>query len=381
MRHMQQYKSTLIYGFAIFAMFFGSGNLVFPIQIGYLTGSNWFLGFLGLFISGILLPFLGLFVIKLHRGSYNNFFREAGELAGTLIPLFALSLLGSFGVVPRCIIVAYGSMAYIFPEISLSMFSIIFCIITFLFCLKDQVMIGILGKFMSPVLLIALSVLIMVGVNKAAPAEISSDSAFAEGFLTGYQTMDLFAAFFFSALVFSQIQNSLAKGAEYKEIIRITIKPSIFGALLLALIYSGFVFLGAHYSNLLNNAAPESMLPIIAMHIMGDNAAVFIAIAMLFSCLTTAVALNNIYSRYICSNLNIKDNKFWIVLLCTTGIAFLVSLLDFQGIAKFLSPALKVSYPGIIVLTILSIFLRGYKRVKICAFYGISLFMAIKMFL
>jgi LIVCS family branched-chain amino acid:cation transporter len=55
---MQQYKSVLVYGFAIFAMFFGSGNLVFPIQIGYLAGSNWFFGFLGLLITGILLPIM-----------------------------------------------------------------------------------------------------------------------------------------------------------------------------------------------------------------------------------------------------------------------------------------------------------------------------------
>ena len=97
---MQRYKSILIYGFALFAMFFGSGNLVFPIKIGQSTGSFWFLGFLGLFVTGILLPFLGLFVIKLHKGSYNSFFAQAGPIAKIALPLFTLSLLGSFGVVP-----------------------------------------------------------------------------------------------------------------------------------------------------------------------------------------------------------------------------------------------------------------------------------------
>ncbi len=378
---MRQYKSTLIYGFAIFAMFFGSGNLVFPIQTGFLTGSNWFLGFMGLFLTGILLPFLGLLVIKLHKGSYNAFFNEAGSLAGILIPLFTLSLLGSFAVVPRCIIVAYGSIASIYPEMSLTVFSLIFCVITFLFCMKDKIMMSILGKWMSPILLIALFILIIVGFNKATLPEIGSDKPFTEGFLIGYQTMDLFAAFFFSALVFGQIQNSLPSSTSHKEIIRMAIKPSILGAVLLGLIYLGFVFLGSHYSTILNNVAPESMLPTIANHIIGNSAALFLAVAMLFSCLTTAVALNNIYSRYIYSSLRLKDDSFWIILLFTTTVAFLVSLLDFKGIANFLAPILEASYPGLIALTILSIFLKDYKKLKIFAFYGISILMTIKIFL
>ena len=52
----------LIYGFSIFAMFFGSGNLVFPLKIGIETESFWFFSFIGLLFTGIILPFLGLFV-------------------------------------------------------------------------------------------------------------------------------------------------------------------------------------------------------------------------------------------------------------------------------------------------------------------------------
>ncbi len=376
---MQQYKTTIVYGFALFAMFFGSGNLVFPIQIGYLTGSNWFLGFLGLFITGVLLPFLGLFVIKIHKGDYNSFFGEAGTLAKILIPLFTLSLLGSFAVVPRCIIVAYGSVTYIFPEMSLGVFSFIFCVITFFFCIKDQVMMSILGKWMSPILLVALIILIVAGFSKADVPEIGSNRAFREGFLTGYQTMDLFAAFFFSSLVFNQIQNSLPSETKHKRIIYEAIKSSIFGATLLGLIYLGFVFLGSHYIDALHFASPEKMLGIIANKVLGENATLFIVVAMLLSCLTTAVALNNIYSRYIYTTLSIKSDKFWMILLGVTAVAFLVSLLNFQGITRFLAPVLEVSYPGLIALTILSICFKGYKRFKILVFYGLSISMVIKM--
>lgn len=133
---MKRYTQTFIYGFAIFSMFFGSGNLVFPLQIGQNSGKQWIFGFLGLFITGILLPFLGLFVIKLHRGSYTAFFGEAGAFARFSLPLFTLSLLGSFGVVPRCITVAHGGIEYIFPEIPLGVFSCFFCIACFFYMHK-----------------------------------------------------------------------------------------------------------------------------------------------------------------------------------------------------------------------------------------------------
>jgi LIVCS family branched-chain amino acid:cation transporter len=374
------YQSIFIYGFAIFAMFFGSGNLVFPLQIGQTAGFHWIFGFFGLLLTGILLPFLGLFVIKLHRGDYNSFFKEAGPFAGIILPLFTLSLLGSFAVVPRCITVAYGGMGEFFPQLSLFGFSGLFCILTFFLCLKDTFMVKIIGTWMSPVLLVTLTILVLMGIIKAppiAPSAINAQEAFSSGFLTGYQTMDLFAAFFFSALIFAQIQSAMGETADHKAVIRFAIKPSIIGASLLALIYSGFVFLGAHYADLIKNIAPESMLPAIAYHTMGETAMLFIGVAILFSCLTTAVALNNIYARYLCTLFKMKEKRFPWVLLGTTGISFTVSLLDFKGIAAFLAPALEISYPGIIALTLLSIGMKGCESLKKSAFYGLTMLMAL----
>lgn len=371
---MQQYKSIFLYGFAIFAMFFGSGNLVFPISIGNHSGSSWTIGFVGLFLSGILLPFLGLFVIKLHKGDYNQFFGEAGGIARIALPLFTLSLLGAFGVVPRCITVAHGGMSYVFPELSLVIFAAIFCIVTFFFCLKDEVMINILGKWMSPLLLIALLGLIVIGILKAPEniQNVNASHAFVDGFLTGYQTMDLFAALFFSALIFKQMQSLMPAGATDREILKFAIKPSIIGSIMLSVIYFGFVFLGAHYSHLISNIEPEQMLPTIVMHVMGNFATMFVAIAMLFSCITTAVALNNIYARYLCNLFNCKESRFPIFLFATTLISFLISLLDFKGIAAFLAPALEVSYPGLIALTVFSICTRKHHNFKMYSFWIIT---------
>ncbi|CEK12043.1 branched-chain amino acid transport system II carrier protein [Legionella hackeliae] len=377
---MQQYKSIFIYGFAIFAMFFGSGNLVFPLQIGEAAGNHWMVGFIGLLLTGILLPLTGLFVIKLYQGNYQAFFGEAGKVAAFLLPLFMLSLLGSFGVVPRCITVAYGSFNYLLPQIKLIHFSLLFCVITFFLCLNDKVMVKILGKWMSPILLITLSVLIVIAIFKAPSAteSISGKQAFNYGFITGYQTMDLFAAFFFSALIFTQIQQSLPN-ASARQVLLFAIKPSILGASLLALIYLGFVFLGSHYSPLIAGIKPELMLPSIAKQAMGNYATFFMGIAMFFSCLTTAVALNNLYARYLCSLLKLEDKKFYLILLFTTGLSFIISLLDFRGIAAFLAPILELTYPGIIALTLMAIVIKGRHAFKKAVFYAMTFLMCIPM--
>jgi LIVCS family branched-chain amino acid:cation transporter len=377
---MQQYKSMFIYGFAIFAMFFGSGNLVFPLQIGQAAGEHWLLAFMGLLLTGIFLPLTGLFVIKLYQGNYRAFFGEVGPLASVVLPLFMLSLLGSFGVVPRCITVAYGSFVYLLPQIKLLHFSILFCIITFFFCLNDRVMIKVLGKWMSPILLITLVTLIVIAAMKAPLAlkHTSHSTAFTYGFTTGYQTMDLFAAFFFSALIFTQIQHTLPQ-ASSREILFFAIKSSVLGASLLALIYLGFVFLGSHYSLLITNQAPELMLPAIAKAAMGNSATFFIGIAMFLSCLTTAVALNNLYARYLCSILNLQDKQFIFVLLFTTTLSFIMSLLDFKGIAAFLAPILELTYPGIIALTLMAIVIKGRQPLKKAVFYVMTLFMCLPL--
>ncbi len=370
-------KQTIIYGFAIFSMFFGSGNLVFPLQVGIENAYNWQAAYLGFFCTGIILPFLGLFVIKLKSGSYEDFFAEAGILAKFIIPIFTLSLLGPFGVVPRCITVAFGGFEYIAPQIPILYFSGIFCIICFFICKNEKAMFNILGKFLTPILLVFLIILIVSAVWTAPELLAYNDekNGFSSGFNIGYSTMDLFAAFFFSSIVFKQIESKNSHLTK-AELIKAAIKPSMFGGTILALIYLGFAYIGAHYTHALSDISGQMLLPTIAHHVFGNLGAIFISIIMILSCLTTAVALQNIFTKYICSFDIIGPKYFNIILLITSIISFTFSLFNFSGIAAILSPLLEISYPGLIALTILSILSNNkYKRLKIAAFYGISCYM------
>lgn len=173
-------------------------------------------------------------------------------------------------------------------------------------------MIMVLGKWMTPLFLGCLLFLIFLGVRQAPFLEgqlLSQGEAFQRGFLSGYATMDLFVAFFFSALVFGQIQARLG-AKKKKDVLKEALLPSLIGICLLGMIYLGFVFMGAHCGRLIENISPELMLPTIAAHLMGKNAVFLISTIVIFSCLTTPVALNNIYAHYLCGLFNIKKREF-----------------------------------------------------------------------
>jgi LIVCS family branched-chain amino acid:cation transporter len=356
-------------------MFFGAGNLAFPLAVGQVAAQYWIWEFLGLVMTGVILPFLGLFVIELHRGNYSSFFGGAGPFVKFFLPLLTLSLLGSFGAVPWCVTVAYESIHYVIPYLSKANFSFIFCGIVFFVCLKEQRVINAIGKWLTPALLIFIILLTIFGINHAKELKeinpVAPSKLFFDGLILGYQTMDLLAAFFFSALIFNQIKKTFPAKTSDADIMKMAIKSSIVAVLLLVGAYAGMAFLGANFSGLIENVKSTSILITIANHIMGDYAALFVGITMVIACFATTVALNSIYTQYLCSLIKLDQERFKYVLLVTTVIAFLVSLFDFDEIAWILIPILEITYPSLIALTIIGIFVRKQTKFKVILFYGV----------
>jgi LIVCS family branched-chain amino acid:cation transporter len=354
-------------------MFFGAGNLVFPLQIGQSAGEYWALGAFGLTITGIILPFLGLFVIKLYRGNYLSFFGGAGSFAKHFLPFFTLSLLGSFGGMPRCVAIAYGGINRVAP-ISLGCFSVIFCVATYCICLKKQRLIDVVGKWLTPILVLFLVVLISLCARhsgeSAGVAEASAATALIGGLTTGYQTMDVLAAFFFSSMIFLQIKKTMPEESTDEDVLKVSIKAGALACALLAAVYSGMVFMGAKFAYLTKNVNPSEMFVAISESVLGNYAAFFIGATVMLACFTTVVALNDIYARYLHSLLKLKEDNFKFILLGTTATAFIMSLLDFRGITKFLVPVLDVLYPSVIALTLVSLFSQKPSALKKALFYA-----------
>ena len=72
-------KDIIIVGFALFAMFFGAGNLLFPPFLGLITGKSWLTGFTGFILADVGLSLLAILAIGKCGGEVSKVFSRAGH--------------------------------------------------------------------------------------------------------------------------------------------------------------------------------------------------------------------------------------------------------------------------------------------------------------
>lgn len=123
-------------GFALFSMFFGSGNLVFPITVGQESEGHYLLAAFGILFTGVVVPFLGVLGMMLYKGDIYSFFSCFGKKGTFLFSFLALALMGPFGVLARCLTVAHGALLLLLPNASLPLTSLLLCFVIYFFDCK-----------------------------------------------------------------------------------------------------------------------------------------------------------------------------------------------------------------------------------------------------
>lgn len=355
---MKTKSLVLTTGFALFAMFFGSGNLVFPLLVGTQSQGHFIVSSLGIIVTGVLVPFIGVLAMLLYKGDTQEFLGTMGKPAKFWFPLIALSLMGPFGVLARCITVAHGSFTLLFPECSLILFSIIFCSTIFLLTANKSRIIPFLGSTLTPFLLLSLFGIIAAGVwygEKPQAENVHTWSAFQTGALQGYQTMDLLAAFFFSTFVINHLSKKFAANTDKHALFKVFIKSALLGGGLLSIVYCGLVYLGSAFALELQNITPQTMLGVVAQKTLGNISAPIVCTAVVLACFTTAVVLTSLFADFFRQEVCREKINDIGSLLITLLIAFGISTLEFSGIAAFLAPILETLYPALIVLTVVNI--------------------------
>ncbi|WP_186646904.1 branched-chain amino acid transport system II carrier protein [Fluviispira vulneris] len=355
-----------IAGFAAFAMFFGSGNLVFPLLLGSKSPTNWFYSSLGLAITGVLVPFLGLVAMTCLKGSQDAFFRWLGKVAGWIIPFLILLLIGPFGVIPRCIAVGYGAWQSFSEQTPLWLFALGCVAVIWLATFSNRKLVDVVGKYFTPFKLGALAIVIggsfyfaitsQQGIVSSSAA-VSPATSFKESFFEGYHTMDLMAALFFGV--------SLVHYFKAKENDIIPFKPTLIamaiGMFLLFVVYMALVYLGAAYSSQISHLPATQMLPEIASIALGETSDYLISFTLVVSCLTTAVALTAVSVDFICEKVAFLREKRQLTLVLCLIVTFIIAMTGFTGIMSLMAPILSWLYPFVIGLTILNIAVHFYK--------------------
>ena len=404
-------KTILSMAIAIFSMFFGAGNAVFPLLLGLKTQGNFSFAFLGLLLTGIGGPLLGLLGATLFHGRFLPFFEEAlnnsfiksprnfsekshffnsitlkGRLVskstiscknsawisnkaivlnflkrarripGYLLIGVTLALLGPLAVLPRCVTVAYAAINPLFSS-PLWLFALLFCAIALFCCWRRRFLVPVLGYILSPLLIGCLLLIIYQGLSSdipLSPSSLSNWSAFRQGVTTGYDTMDLIASIYFSAGIWTMIE--LQGRKKPQEVFKITLKAGLLGCLLLAAIYLGLTHAAARFSPFLQETSPEQLMPHLAHLTLGPTLGLVANLAIALACLTTVISLTMTIGDIVTKELLPNRLSYRPIVILILLITTVMANFGFNAIMKLLHPLVSICYPLIIALTVVNIF-------------------------
>jgi branched-chain amino acid:cation transporter, LIVCS family len=371
-------SQSLSIGLALFSMFFGAGNIIFPLTVGIQSGDKNAYAISGLLLTAAIIPITGVIAMILFDGNYHKFFGRLGKIPGFLLALIIISLLGPLGSTPRCIALSYTTLKGSFPNLSSVLFSGITCVLLFLCTVRKQKILTLLGWVLTPLLLGSLGLIIILGLTTTSNIPAISRphlDTFFYGLKEGYNTMDLLAAFFFSSTIVTVLKARSQAEENKNAHTNIAIRASFIGAVLLGIIYIGFSYLAVFHGPELEIKGKEDLLAAITRKIAGPHAAILVCVAISSACFTTAVALISAFADFAQKEVFKEKIRYEIVLFASLLLTFFITTFEFTGISAFLSPTLQIFYPGLIVLTLLNIFHQtsNFKPIKVPVFAAFAL--------
>lgn len=354
---MKKHHLVLVSGLALFAMFFGAGNLIFPPTLGEMAGSATFPAILGFLLTGVGIVMLGVIATTKAGGNTEDLARHLGKGPGLVFSVLILLAIGPGLAIPRTAATTHEVLAgSLFPGLSPILSGVIFFVLTLLFTIKPSKVIDWIGKVLTPILLIALAIIIIRGILSplGTPRPTEMTSVFTKSFVEGYQTMDVLAALCFTAVIIAgYAMNGIGEKSEQ---IRLTVKAAVLASVALSLIYAGLIYVGATTLSLnLPEHGRVKLLILISEQLLGRVGMAVLCVAMAMACLTTAIglttAVGNFFERVSAGRL-----KRIPVMLASTAFSLYFSIAGVDSIVAISAPILSALYPLAITLILLNLF-------------------------
>ena len=351
-------KDVVIVGFALFAMFFGAGNLIFPPFLGVISGSSWITGFGGFILADVGLALLAVAAAAKCNGEISGVLGRAGKNLAVVLGSAIMICLGPLLAIPRTAATTFemgvSPLASGFNPI---LFSILFFALTLALTIKPSKVVDIIGQFLTPALLVALGVLIIKGIisplGEINPTPMIND-IFAEGVKQGYQTMDALGAVALSTVIIASLTN---KGyTDKSQKVKLTMKAGFVAAIGLCLVYGGLTYLGATVSKIYGQDVVQTSLIVeMTASLLGQPGKVILALIVGLACLTTSIGLTSATAQYF-TNLTNGKIKYEAIVIVVCVFSAIVSNFGVSTIIKFSGPILDMIYPATVVLVIMTLF-------------------------
>ena len=350
---------TIIIGFALFAIFFGAGNLIFPPYLGVTAGENWGIATLAFLISDPLLSIIAVMVVAALGGSALNVGRRVHPLFASALAAICVLLIGPIFAVPRTGASTHEIFVQSYvPEAPQWITSLVFFGIVLWITYQENSVMDAIGKYLTPILLVILFCIFVAAIIQpdATFAQTDGTGLFAQGFKEGYQTMDVLGAPLLAGVVMKDItrRGYLNK----KDQFRMMFGVGIVAFILLAVVYSTLAYSGASMSTVIDTTAQRAaMLTTIVKNLLGSWGQLAMGLAVCFACLTTAIGLTTTCGQYFeeVSKGKISYKK---TILVTVAVEFIISLVGVDSLINLAVPVLTFIFPIMIALILFSAFDR-----------------------
>lgn len=376
---MEKQKSMhILVGSMLFGLFFGAGNLIFPVHMGQEAGFNLVPATIGFILTGTGLPFLGVMAMGLTNSrNVQEFGGRVNKAFGYVMAILLYLTIGPMFALPRTATVSFEvGLTPILSENAvrpaLLIFTIVFFTLALAFALKPTRILDWVGKILNPIFLIFIGYLLIqalinpmaqISTIEAATAYSAKSSALATGFIDGYQTMDALAALAFGSIVVETIkQNGVT---EPRSVALSTLKSGIVTVILMCIIYSGLAWLGATSVGLFPVSANGGIaLSQISRHYLGEFGSMFLAITITVACLKTAIGLITSCSNAFMAMFpnSFSYNTYAVIFALFSCIVANVGLTQIIALAL---PMLMLLYPPATALILLSFFEKRFNASKI----------------
>lgn len=346
--------NILTLGFALFAMFFGAGNLLLPPLIGVEVGSNYFVAMIAFGLTGILLPFTGILSVVFSGDSFSDLGNRVNKYLAAILGTIIMICIGPLIAIPRTAATTFEvGLKPFFPEMNPLWGSLIFFAITLILAIRPSKVVDVIGNYLTPVLLVLLALLITIGIVHPTadflPSELTMMESFSKGFVEGYQTLDVLASVIFAGIIIAAARDKGYTDTKSKS--QIVIVSGLLSTTCLLFVYGGLIYLGATSGVTNPDISRAELLIEISRNTLGHYGLIAIALCMAFACLTTSIALTSAVGTFFGRLTNNKLSYTVLVILCTL-ISFGLSIKGVDEIINFAYPPLAFVYPITITLVI-----------------------------
>ena len=356
-------KESMFIGSMLFGLFFGAGNLIFPVHMGQESGSAVFWANLGFLVTGIGLPFLGVIAIGVSKTSgVYELAERIGKKYALVFTVLLYLVIGPFFALPRLATTSFeiGLAPFIQAKqqhVFLVIFSILFFFTAWWLSRRPTKILDYVGKFLNPAFLILLGILLVLAfihplgaIDHATVQPSYQEHAFFTGFTQGYNTLDALAALAFGILIVTTIRNMGV--TKPSEIAKDTIKSGAISIVLMGIIYTLLAYVGTmSLGGFALSSNGGIALAQIADHYLGTYGSILLALIVILACLKTGIGLITAFAETF-TDLFPKRNYIVFVTLAS-ALACLVATVGLTNIIQISLPVLMFIYPLAMTLILL----------------------------